>query len=322
MTRFRPPMLQLPFDLLRWGFETLMREGLPPDEPELVRLLAGVGWRLEARLTRGRWAMLVDEVRRTFRVSVRTAESAAREAYDVGLQARLEELIVPRLGPETLTEWARVRGTVAPGSLVVYPHAGSLPVLVAALAWAHPGLVVFRARGVAPPDRRAIGSIAPTLVNRHLALRHGEEDSRLPVRWTNDPADIAHTLRSGGIAAAAFDDRAWPTYRPSLLLGREALLSPDPWDIAAAAGVPVVPAFVHRELDKTHVVELRPPIAPDLGTYLRDHAEPWLRNNPGHYADWLGSCRIRAGVDDHPLFPDYAQDLEWHRWRPLHLKSA
>lgn len=322
MSRFRPPTRQLPFDLLRWGFETLMREGLPPDEPELVRLLAGVGWRLEARVTGGRWAMFVDEARRTFRVSVRTAESAAREAYDLGLQARLEELIVPRLGPEGLADWVRVRGGVPPGSLVVYPHAGSLPVMVAALAWAHPGLVVFRARGVAPPDHRAIGSIAPTLVNRHLALRHGEEESRLPVRWTNNPADIARTLGAGGIAAVAFDDRAWETYTPGLFLDRPALLSPDPWRMAAAAGAPVVPAFVRRELDKTHVVELRPPIAPALAPYLADHAEPWLRSNPGHYAGWLGGCRIRAGVDDHPLFPDYAHDEAWLRWTPLRGRAA
>ncbi len=299
-----------------------MREGLPPDEPELVRLLAGVGWRLEAKLTSGRWAMFIDEVRRVFRVNVRTAESAAREAYDLGLQARIEELIVPRLGPDALRDWVRVRGDLAPGSLVLYPHAGSLPVMVAALAWAHPGLVVFRARGVAPPDHRAIGSIAPTLVNRHLAHRHGEEESRLPARWTNDPDDIARTLRSGGIAAAAFDDRAWPTYTPTPFFAREALLSTDPWRIAAEAGAAVVPAFIHRELDKTHMVELRSAIAPDLASYLSEHAEPWLRNNPGHYAGWLGACRMRAGVDDHPLFPDYAQNLAWQRWGPLHLKSA
>ena len=36
--------------------------------------------------------------------------------------------------------------------------------------------------------------------------------------------------------------------------------------------------------------------------------EPWLREHPGEYGLWLAHCRQRSGVDDHPLFIDYAPD--------------
>ena len=113
---------------------------------------------------------------------------------------------------------------------------------------------------------------------------------------------------------AAFDDRAWPSYERVELNDREALLSPDPWRIAAMAGVPVVPATVRREHDKTHLVRLGAPIPPDRERYLAQAAWPFLSANPGHYATWLAECRMRAAMDDHPLFVDYAPDTRWLRW--------
>lgn len=314
MSRFRPPAIQLPFDLARWAFDTTFREGLPADEPEVLRLLAGLGWRVEARMTAGRWALTVDEVRRTFGVSVRTAESAAREAYDLSLQSRMEGLVVPRLDAAALGAFVRVNGAISGPALVLYPHAGNLLLLVAALAVQHPGLVVFSARGVPPKAMRATGAIRATLVNRHLAARHGEEEERLAVRWVSSVAAVEEALAAGGIVAAAFDDRAWPEWSVGTLLGRESLLSPDPWRIAKRAGVPVVPAFIRREHDKTHRVTLLGAIEPARSLYLHDIAEPWLRENPGHYGSFLAECRLRAALDDHPLFTDYAPDARWARW--------
>lgn len=314
MIQVRPPTWQIAVDLARWGVATLVREGMPPEEPELVRLLSGIGWRAYAGSTPRRWAMMVDELRRTFGLSVRTAESAAREAYDVGLQARMEGLLVPRLGAGALADWVRVEGTVVAPALVVYPHAGNVLMLVAALAAREPGLTVFSARGSAVPHRRSVSRVRETLVDRHLVRRRDLEEARLPVRWVSTTGAVRAALSAGGVVACAFDDRAWPGWRPARLCGREALLSPDPWVIAAELGVPVLPATVLREHDKTHLVTVGGPVEPELDRYLRQHAEPWLRANPGHYGGWLVTCRTRAAQDDHPLFLDYAPDARWRRW--------
>lgn len=314
MIGVRPPLLQLPYDLLRWGFDTTFQEGLPPDEPEVLRLIAGLSWRVEAHLTPGRAALMLDEVRRLFRVSVRTAESAVREGYDLTMQSRLEALVLPKLARETIEEWVRVAGEVPTSGLVVVPHAGNLLLLVTALGLRIPDLVVYSARGIPPRPRRGIGAVGDTWINRHLARARAADEARLPVRWEQDPRALAGHLAAGRVVVVAFDDRAWSRYVRIPLNEREALLSEEPWDLARSLGAPITPATIRREHDKTHLVRMGTPIPPDLPRYLAEVALPFLSTNPGHYAMWLAECRMRAAMDDHPLFVDYAVDTRWMRW--------
>ena len=137
---------------------------------------------------------------------------------------------------------------------------------------------------------------------------------RSAVRWEEDADALRGWLARGHLVAAAFDDRAWRTWVRVPFLGREALLSVDPFRIARDAGVPIVPATIHRERDKSSLVRLGAPFSPDLRRYLVERVEPFLKEHPGHYAGWLAECRMRAGLDDHPLFVDYAPDERWRRW--------
>jgi lauroyl/myristoyl acyltransferase len=309
--------MQWPFDLARWAFEETVRGALPPEEPEILRFLGGVGWRLERGLTPARAQLTADEVRRTFAVNVRTAGAIVREAQDLALQARMEALVLPRMRPADLRAIVRVQGTVVPPAVVVYPHAGNLLLLAAALAQSWPGLVVFGARGLPPANRNAVGPVRRTRINRWLASRRASEEDRLPIRWETDPDALPGWLARGHLVAAAFDDRAWRHYVRAPLLGREALLSPEPFALARTAGVPLLPATIRRERDKSSRVVLGAPIAPDLGRYLAEHAEPFLREHPGHYAAWLAECRMRAGMDDHPLFTDHGLGARSSGWPVL-----
>jgi lauroyl/myristoyl acyltransferase len=299
--RVRPPSVRLPFDLARLALEETLRGGLPADEPEILRFLGGIGWRFEQRLTPTRARLTAEEVRRTFGGSARQAGAIIREAQDLALQARMEALVLPRMAAAHLDQVVRVDGSLAPPALVLFPHAGNVLLLVAALARRWPGLVVFGPRGLPPA---APGVAVPTRIDRHLAQRRLEDEARLPIRWESDPAALPAWLAAGHLVAAAFDDRAWPTYVDTPFLDRVALLSDDPYRIARAAGVPVIPATIRRERDKTSRVTLGAPVDPSLPAYLAA-IEPFLRAYPGHYARWLAECRMRAGVDDHPLFTDY-----------------
>lgn len=313
MIRVRPPLVQLPFDLLRAGFEETVRGALPPEEPEILRFLGGVGWRFGQRLTPARARLVAEEARRTFRVTARTAGAVVREAQDLGLQARMEELVVPRMGAE-LDQIVRVDGSFAAPALVLYPHAGSVRLLQAALARRWPGLVVFGARGLPPEGPAAVGPDRGTRINRFLQARRRDDEARMAIRWEEDPGALAGWLAKGHVVAAAYDDRAWPDWVRVPFLGREALLSEAPFRIAREAGVPLIPASIHRERDKSSLVRVGAPFPPDLRRYLAERAEPFLREHPGHYAGWLAECRMRAGLDDHPLFVDYAPDDRWRRW--------
>jgi lauroyl/myristoyl acyltransferase len=308
MIEVRKPTLQLPYDLARWALETTLREGLPPEEPEVLRFIAGVSWRLEAQLTPARAAVMLDEVRRTFRVSVRTAESAVREAYDLSMQSRLERLLLGRLPAEKVAEWVRVEGELPPRALVVVPHAGNVSLLVAALAWRYPGLAVLSARGV--PSRTGRDS----WVNRRRAAARRSDQERLPIVWEEDARALRASLAEPRVVVCAFDDRVWSSYVRLPFFEREALLSDEPWQLGRELDVPIIPASIQREYDKTHVVRLGGRISPDLAAYLDEVAEPFLASTPGHYAMWLAECRMRAALDDHPLFVDYAPDARWMRW--------
>ena len=320
--RVRPPVAQWPFDLARWLIEEAMRGALPPEEPEILRFLAGLGWRVERALTPARGRLTADEVRRTFGVSGRTAGAILREAQDLALQARLEALVLPRMRAAELGAIVQVEGALVAPAVVLYPHAPNLLLLAAALAQACPGLVVFSARGLPPaqPDGRQPprpprpGPLRPSWINRRLTGRRIREEARLPIRWETDAGALAGWLERGHLVAAAFDDRAWPSYVRTTLLGREALLSPDPFVLAERAGVPLIPATIRRDRDKSSRVVLAPPIAPSLAGYVEAHAEPFLRVHPATYAGWLAECRMAAGMDDHPLFPEHAPDGRWKRW--------
>ncbi|MDO9280548.1 MAG: hypothetical protein Q7U06_01470 [Pseudomonadota bacterium] len=314
MIRVRPPAVQWPFDLVRWALEETLRGALPPEEPEILRFLAGIGWRFEQRLTPGRALLLGDEARRCFGANVRTATAIVREAQDLALQARMERLVLPRMRADQLDAVVRVEGAPATPAVVLYPHTANVDLLVAALAWRAPGLVVFSARGLPPASVGAVGAVRPTRINSRLARSRAEDDARLPIRWEADAAALAGWLARGHVVAAAFDDRAWPTYVRVPFLGREALLSAAPYALARDAGVPLHFASIRRERDKSSRVVIGPPVVPELGAWLRDHATPFLRAYPGHYAGWLAECRMRANLDDHPLFADYAPDARWLRW--------
>lgn len=302
--RVRPPNVRLPFDLARLAFEETVRGALPPEEPEILRFLGGVGWRFEQALTPTRAQLLAEEIRRTFGGSVRQAGAILREAQDLALQGRMEALVLPRMGAEHLDQVARVEGTFAPPALVLFPHAGNVLLLVTALARRWPGLVAFGPRGLPPVPP---GGAPPSRIERRLAARRMDDESRLPIRWETDPAALPAWLAAGHPVAAAFDDRAWPSYVDTPFLGRVALLSPDPYRIAQDAGVPIVPATIRRERNKTSRVTLHPAIAPSLPAAVAA-LEPFLRAYPGHYARWLAECRMRAGIDDHPLFTDYGAE--------------
>lgn len=299
---------RLPFDAVRLLLEETARGGLPTEEPEVVRFLSGVGWRLERALLPGRAAIMAEEAARTFGVNPRTADAAVREAHDVTLQARLEALLIPRMDADQLARVVQVFpniSTLAGPALVVFPHAGNLLALVAALAVRTEGLVVFGAR-------RADG--ASTSMGRRCLARRLEEEDRLPVRWEEDPDAIPGWFAQGRVVAVAFDDRSFRRYRRVELLGRPALLSPDPWEAAERMGVPVVPAAIRRDRDKVNRVQIGAPRPAELERYVHAEAEPFLRAHPGHYLAFLAECRLRAAEGAPPLFLDGIPEAEARRW--------
>jgi lauroyl/myristoyl acyltransferase len=252
---------------LRATADSLLRQGLPPDHPEIVRVLCAAARALGVRLAPVPDLLLRDELRLTFGLDARTLDPVIREAHDVALQARVDLVLARAMDDAQLDGMVRVRGALRAPCVVVAPT-------------------------TAPPEllARVIRRLAGAAAVRLVPDAHGTA------------GDAAAALAGGGVVVAPFDHRGWQSYDTVTFLGRPATLPDGPWALARAAGVPVVPATLVRAPDKGYRGKLGAPRPPDREAYLREEAEPFLRAHPGHYAAFLATCR-RAPAEKEPQRP-------------------
>lgn len=302
MAVVRPPTPAWLFDLSRWLWEESLRESLPPENPEVMRALSALLWRMGAWSKPNRKAVMVEEIRRCFGLDTSAAESISKEAHDSTLQARIEMLLSPRI--TDFSPYILMEGDFPEGALLFHPSVAAVPLLRAALARRWPGVVVFRARGL---PRRGMGPWRDTAINRYALQRRNEEEEALPILWEENPDKLESHLKEGRRVIAAFDDRFFSDFKPVPFLGRSALISRAPWAAALAAQAPICTALAARERDRRVRALIRPlPSGQGLEAWLSTQLEPWLRDHPSTYAMWLAECRVRVGTDDHPFFSDYA----------------
>jgi lauroyl/myristoyl acyltransferase len=268
----------------RAALAEVVRNGFPPDGPEVLRFTSGVGWRLHRTLAPVRATRVREVLAERFGARGSALDALCREAHDLALQARLETLLIPRMTDAQLGALVRCRGMVRPPCVVVHPHVGPLVLLVRALASVvgRERLVVYRPAPPAPP---ASCGAADAWRER----RREEDDARLGIAVESEPTALAGRLARGHVVVAAFDEAYAEGGAVLPFLGVPTRFDPAPWDAARATGASIVPATLVRERDKTYVLTFRPPRAPDLPAYLTDEAEPFLRAHPGHYAPWLAT---------------------------------
>ncbi len=232
--------------------DSFVRNGLPPEHPEVVRVLCGAAGRLGRLLAPLPDPVLRDELERCFALDASTVEAVIREAHDVALQARVDLALLRSMDDDALDGILRVRGRPRAPCVIVTPSTGPFPLLVRAVA------------------------------------RQGAPVRELP---DGGAGDAAAWLAAGGVVVTAFDARGWESFDEAVYLGRRALLASGPWTLARDAGVPVVPATLVRAPDKRYRVVFGAPRPPDRERYLREEAEPFVMAHPGHYAPFLATCR-------------------------------
>ncbi len=160
------------------GFSRLLlvetaRGVLPPDEPEVLRALGGLLYRFEHHARRDLMHALMA---RSGAPTRRAAENLAREALDIDLQRRLEELVLPRVPAARLDRYCDVEGVTGVGDDLLVAGRAPHPMLaLVALARALPGLAALR-----PSPEPAEG---PAM--RFLAARFAAERETIPARWVD-----------------------------------------------------------------------------------------------------------------------------------------
>ncbi|MFZ5476960.1 MAG: lysophospholipid acyltransferase family protein [Myxococcota bacterium] len=323
------PSLPSPGDLARWLFWVHLRDVVPVRRPAAIRAVARVA-PLHARLAGARRALMADELRRCF-----GAEAADRvdDAYAAAVRAHAEELLVGRLSAETWPLWMRVEGRAhldaalarGKGAIVLFPHAGAFMLMIASLSLAGYPWVQYAARGLAPEEvaREHPDAFGHNRWRKEARRAREASEDRLPARFLtmDTPLRALHrSLAANEVVGIAYDGRIGTRFVVTDYLGRRALLNPGPFRLAATTGAAIVPATCHGPGEGPATCTLAAPIAPDgldagalMARCLHDVFEPWLRAHPAEYGLWLLHCRLRPGVDDHPLFADYAPDERWRR---------
>ncbi len=257
--------------LLRLTLVELARNGLPPEEPEVLRALAGLSWRLELQTRGARAAAWLAAAHDIFGANVRTAEALLREAHDLDLQRRLEDLLVGRLEPEWLGRYVEVSSIPEGASrflLLSAPH----PLLtLRALAAARPGLAVVDA-----PEPEAADA-----TDRRLQARFAAARGQVPVLWERS-VEAANRAAGEGRAVACVVRPARPVRDVATALENGAVAGTPVGEASGAA--PVVAVLVHRSRDKRWRVELGPEEAPAAAlTRLAAHVRRW----PGQHLPWV-----------------------------------
>lgn len=314
-------------DAARYLFWVQLRELADPRDTSFLRMLSRGISRGQYALSARRRDLLLDELRRTFPEvarSDRTLQNVCRSSYDLHVQCLVEELLLGQLVPENIDVFMTFDGrehldaalALGRGVVLVYPHAGAVMLMIARLTLSGLPYTQVAARGFPPPEKQISAEQRPSWLNRRVREARESAEDALGARYhgfDDSPRALYRDLASNHIVGIAFDGRGSTAFDRVSYLGRPSLLSPGPWKLAAATGAAVVPAMCIRQRNRSHRLRLAPPIIPREGprrevaaelreTALQQHLEPWLRQHPDHYGRWLLHTRLRAPLDDAPLF--------------------
>jgi KDO2-lipid IV(A) lauroyltransferase len=315
-----------------------LRDLLDPAHPERVRSLYRL-WRGLHAIGGGQRQRMADEYRRIFGDELTDAEHGRllEDAYRVALRTSLEELSLGRLDQGTVSYLLQLRGRHhldralqrGKGVVILHAHAGSFMLPIAAFSLYGYRYTQFAARGL-PPAELARDHPGQVSVNwwqqRAREARENNED-RLPAAFMSfetPTRELFRRLARNELVALAFDGRIGKRWVRTELLGRQALLTPGAYRLAASTGAAIVPTFCRTPRDEPSICELGEPLIPDgrpwqelMRTFVAEHGDPWLRRYPEEYGTYLAITRLRASIDDHPFFVDTAVDDRWKRWPAL-----
>ncbi len=323
-----------PGDLARWAFWVPFRNLLDPSRPRPIRHLHAL-WRAQYLAAGGGRKLMVDEYRRCFGDAYddRGYEHLVADAYRSAWRVHLEELLLGKVDEQSVGEFMELRGVEnleealshGKGVVWLYPHAGAVMLMMAALVYRGFPYTQYAARGLPPAD---VAKDHPELLasnslrERVRAVREANED-KLPANFVtlDQTARVLYRrLAANELVGIAYDGRIGTKWVPTDYLGRTALLSPGPYRLACSTGATVVPAFCRTPVDGPAICEIGTPIRPEkrdwqgLMAQVLAVQEAWIRRWPAEYGIWMLHARQRNNIDDHPLFVDHAVDERYRRW--------
>lgn len=304
---------------------------MDPKKPERIAALSRA-WPLQKAFSGPQKHIMAEELKASFGGEV---GSIVEEAYRMALRNHLEELLLGKLNAETWSLHMRFEGRDnldaalerGKGVILLNPHAGNFMLMIASVSLAGYPFTQYAARGLAPEETaQAHPEVFGHNRFREAArLAREESEDRLPANFISLTTPVRHLYRClerNEVVGLAFDGRIGSRFVPVPFLGRQALLNPGAYRMAASTGAAIVPTLCSSPKNGPNVCTFGEAVVVDpergwkgaMEDVIQGAIEPWLREHPSEYALWLAHCRERAAVDDHPFFIDYAPDDRYKRY--------
>jgi lauroyl/myristoyl acyltransferase len=322
-------------DIARWGFWVPLRRTLPVGSPHIIRQLYRA-WRMQHLMAGQGKDLMLDEYQRCFAdaYSAKGYQGIIRDAYRASWRVHLDELLLGKVDASSVDHYIQFNGIShlhsalerGKGVVWLYPHAGPVMMMMAWLGLHEFPYTQYAARGLAPDEvaKDHPELLASNTLREAVRLAREENEDRLPVNFVTleqSARTLYRCLAANELVGIAFDGRIGNKWVPTSFLGRQSLLNPGPYRLAASTGAAIVPAFCHTPASGPAICEVGAPILPttdplSLMEQVVSVQEAWIRRWPEEYGIWMLHARTRNRIDDHPLFVDHAEDDRWKRWVP------
>lgn len=159
-----------------------------------------------------------------------------------------------------------------------------------------------------------------SLIHERVWVWRKRDADRLPVKYIQAERflrPMLNALKNNEMLCIAFDGRDGTNWTPVNFLGRKAMFSAGPFKLARKTGAVIIPTFVIRNQDDTHVLlfekpfdlpktamsDLKNTVADDTDRYAQFFSE-YVKKYPCHFGMTLLTHDFNASEDYPQLFVD------------------
>ncbi|MCK4789973.1 MAG: lysophospholipid acyltransferase family protein, partial [Desulfobacteraceae bacterium] len=235
----------------------------------------------------------------------------------------LEVLLFPVLNENIISSFVTCTGLEnldnalanGKGAMLLFAHFGANQMVMPAIGYR--GYKMCQLSAPATVWKEVLPERRFTNMERRALKTRWEHECSLPVKHINIFGSIKEAflcLKRNEILGVAVDGGGGKKNVTVNFLGRKALFSIGPIDIARRTGCIILPTFIVREESGRNTMMIHPPLEMDQGSDIHEtitktmrlflqRLEDYVLAYPGYYMNFLALRSMMAEKGDTPLFP-------------------
>ncbi len=296
-------------------------QAMPPSLVYPVAMLLGC---IASLCFRGKRKALEEELRFIFgpAVNEHKLQSFTQKAFRIEACRELEVLLFPVLNPENISFFSDCEGlnhldaalAGGKGAMLLFAHFGANQMVMPAIGYR--GYKMCQLSAPATAWKEVLPDKKLSAMEEYVLQARTDHEESLPVKHINIFRSIKEAFRClhrNEVLGVAVDGGGGKERIHVDFLGREALLSPGPSDIARRTGCAVLPTFVLRDGSGRNRVIIEPPLeviqGEDAGKIMSgitqafaSRLQDYVRAYPEYYISFMALRTSMSRKGDVPLF--------------------